>query len=75
MSGYTLTTEHLRRMWVLESNLLDHDDAGPAFDRWLAGVKADAIRETATLTTRRGQPFVYVKDILEYAWRVKQGRK
>jgi hypothetical protein len=49
--------------------------AGPAFDRWLAGVKADAIRETATLTTRRGQGFVYVKDILEYAWRVKRGRK
>ena len=40
MSGYTLTTEHLRRMWVLESNLLDHDDAGPAFDRWLVADEA-----------------------------------
>ena len=74
MSGYTLTTEHLRRMWVLESNLLDHDDVGPAFDRWLAGVKAEAIRETATLTTRRGQGFVYIKDILEYARRVRNGK-
>ncbi len=74
MTIYTLTTEHLRRMWVLESNLLDHDDAGPAFDRWLAGVKADAIREAATLTKIRGQRIVYVKDILEYAGRVRRRR-
>ena len=43
------------------------------FDRWLNTIKAEAIRETATLTTRRGQGFVYIKDILEYARRVARG--
>jgi hypothetical protein len=43
------------------------------FDRWLDTIKAEAIREAATLTTRRGQGFVYIKDILEYARRVARG--
>lgn len=67
MTEHTPTTDEIRHLYAsMEAN-----EAG--FDRWLNTIKAEAIRETATLTTRRGQGFVYIKDILEYARRVARG--
>ena len=79
MSTYKPTTESIRDCYVFSREhpdgtfIASQREHEAEFDRWLAGVKADAIRETATLTTRRGQGFVYVADILEYARRVAKG--
>ena len=75
MSDYTPTTAEMREWHVRGdwSGNRSRKEYEAEFDRWLNTIKADAIRETATLTTRRGQGFVYVKDILEYARRVRNG--
>ena len=79
MTEYTPTTGNVQVCYLYSPENPDgtfiksqreHD---AEFDRWLNEVKAEAIRETATLTTRRGQGFVYVKDILDYAQRVRNG--
>jgi hypothetical protein len=78
MEEYTPTTGEIRKIYVNEDYNPDPrghtDNLCAEFDRWLNEVKAEAIRETATLTTQRGQGFVYVKDILEYARRVRNDK-
>ena len=76
MTDFTPTTDLMREWYVLADHTGNKSRAEyeAEFDRWLNTIKADAIRETATLTTRRGQGFVYVKDILEYARRVARGK-
>lgn len=79
MTDYTPTTDEVQ-IWYLfgqenpdGSFIRSQREHDAEFDRWLNAIKAEAIRETATLTTRRGQGFVYVKDILDYAQRVRNG--
>lgn len=42
-----ITTEDVRGATILAMEGFWHPDAGADFDRWLAGVKAEAIRELA----------------------------
>ncbi len=75
MTGYTPTTAEVRHLYAsMDGSPANYAASEADFDRWLNTIKAEAIRETATLTTRRGQGFVYVKDILEYARRVARGK-
>jgi hypothetical protein len=80
MSDYTPITSEVREYYVSDHRYADgsffesQEEHEAEFDRWLNKVKSEAILKAVTLTTRRGQEFVYVADILEYSRLVARGK-
>lgn len=73
---YTPTTEHVREEFTYGVQGLDmdgnvvvsFDEAATGFDRWLAGVKAEALREAAEEMRRVKEPYHWNLPVAEESW-------